>query len=159
MQNSPVPVVMVRHPDKRQKKMQKRMKDPNRKGYSTILDQSGSIDYKASMSDHTVLEASETEAEAVAKAIGLSSRLGNWKGFKKEGSEAGSTKSEGEEGDESEPETPSPTGAVFVEGPGIEDMPNYASGPEEESEGLEPPGVDEDNDLPGSHFTEQVKAP
>ena len=137
MQNSPVPVVMVRHPEKRRKKMQKRMNNPNRRGYSAILDQSAMSHQKTEMSSREIIQASETEAEAVAKAIGLSGRLGRRKESWKEGSEAESGKSEGEEGDESEPDTPSPTGQVYVEGTGIEDMPNYVGDPDSSSEGVE----------------------
>lgn len=83
--------MVVRHPDKRQKKMDKRKNDPNRKGYAAILDKSASIPESVSttMRGGKIIEAEAGEAEAVAKALGLSSKLANWKGIglKKDGSE------------------------------------------------------------------------
>lgn len=88
-QNSPVPVVVVRHPDKRQKKMNKRQNDPKRKGYATILDKSASIpgSVHTSLKGGKIIEAEAGEAKAVAKALGLTSNLASWRGFgfKKEG--------------------------------------------------------------------------
>ena len=138
MQNSPVPVVMVRHPEKRRKKMQKRMNDPKRRGYSAILDQSASTSRGSPLARHNIIETSDIEAEAVAKAIGLSSKLENPKASRKEGSEAGSVKSDAEEGDESEPDPSSPTGVAFVEDSGIEIMPNYVGEPDDEADSAEP---------------------
>lgn len=122
MQNSPVPVVMVRDPEKRRKKMQKRLKDPTRRGYSAILDQSASVD----QAEQTALVESDHEADAVAKAIGLSSRLNNWRGFRKEESEVGGTKSDGEADDsESNSDSSEIVDVPYVEGDGIESMPNF----------------------------------
>lgn len=88
IQNSPVPVVVVRHPDKRRKKMNKRKNDPNRKGYATILNKSASIpgSEHSTLKGGKIIEAEAGEAEAVAKALGLSSNLASRKvfGFKKE---------------------------------------------------------------------------
>ena len=173
-QNSPVPVVVVRHPDKRQKKMNKRKNNPNRKGYATILDKSASIPG----SEHTIMkggkiiEAEAGEAEAVAKALGLTSNLASWKGFgfrrdggeiltlsegniapsvkddKSEQSAAKNDKEEDKEGngedeedDEDEDEDgedeensgrESPTGVMYAESGGIENMPNYVGGGEDD---------------------------
>ena len=83
-QNSPVPVVVVRHPDKRRKKMDKRKNDPNRKGYAAILNKSASLpgsEPTTTMKGGKIIEAEAGEAEAVAKALGLKSNLANWIGF------------------------------------------------------------------------------
>ena len=78
LQNSPVPVIVVRPSAKREKKKQKRLADPKRKNYVTILEQSGIIGSQALTADDKskLVEAdgevaSEAEAHAVAKAIGL----------------------------------------------------------------------------------------
>ena len=93
MQNSPVPVVVVRPEDKRKKKKNKRLADSRRQGYSSIMRQSnaGAGSSGALESQPSAGEASETEATAVAKAIGLNEgAFGDWKGFdKKEGGDDG----------------------------------------------------------------------
>ena len=162
-QNSPVPVVVVRHPDKRQKKMDKRKNDPNRKGYAAILNKSASLpgsEPTTTMKGGKIIEAEAGEAEAVAKALGLTSNLANWKGFgfKKDDTgivtvvEGGTTpaanaeenkqkergnindqKEEEEEGQDDESEdsgNESPTGAMYTESGGIETMPNFVGEPD-----------------------------
>lgn len=163
LQNSPIPVVVVRPQHLRQQKMEKRLADPNRQGYSAILEQSNVVGSKAfeNLVGHGVVEASDHEAEAVAKAIGLPGHFGKWKGFKMgegpdssgyEGDEsegatfsmAASTKS----GIESEDDSPSPTGPMIIEST-FEDMPNEnpgmgsanGSGEEESFEQVEGMGV------------------
>ncbi|KAL2048618.1 hypothetical protein N7G274_000530 [Stereocaulon virgatum] len=93
LQNSPVPVVVVRPEDKRKKKKSKRLADSRRQGYSSIMRQSnaGAGAGGALESQPSASEAGETEATAVAKAIGLNEgALGDWKGFdKKEGGDDG----------------------------------------------------------------------
>lgn len=87
LQNSPVPVVVVRPEDKRAKKKAKRLANPMRKGYSSILDNatvSGGGDFHA-LAKEAPGEADGEEAMAVAKAIGLNrGALGEWKGLERE---------------------------------------------------------------------------
>lgn len=87
MQNSPVPVIVVRPQHKRMKKMRKRQANP-KQGYVTVLNQSkqGASGAFETLTGQPVAEASEHEAEAVAKAIGLPGTFGNWRGFNREGS-------------------------------------------------------------------------
>ncbi|CAD6594290.1 MAG: hypothetical protein ASARMPREDX12_008592 [Alectoria sarmentosa] len=111
LQNSPVPVVVVRPEEKREKKKKKRLADPSRQNYSSILDQTYVYESLARQSGG---KASETEAAAVAKAIGLNKGFGAWKGFKKEdedGSPLTKTLS-GRSDVTSEAESPSPTGPL-----------------------------------------------
>ena len=76
----------MRPEDKRKKKKTKRLADSKRQGYNSILRQSnasgsgsGALDSQQSGG-----ETSETEATAVAKAIGLNEgAFGDWKGFDK----------------------------------------------------------------------------
>ena len=89
LQNSPVPVVVVRPQDKREKKKQKRLADPSRQTYSSILGQSGAsggsaFDTLASQPKGT---ATQNEAVAVAKAIGLKDSFHDWEGFNGESEE------------------------------------------------------------------------
>ena len=78
LQNSPVPVIVVRPTAKREKKKRKRRADPNRRTYMEILEKGGAtgsqvldkIDRDKS-TEQISAEASEKEAIAVAKAIGL----------------------------------------------------------------------------------------
>ncbi|KAI4211663.1 MAG: hypothetical protein LQ351_005566 [Letrouitia transgressa] len=90
LQNSPVPVVVVRPSAKRLRKKKKRLADDKRRGYQDVLELSGA---KGSQSlnksemdklvGETGGEASEQEAEAVAKAIGLSKSLASLPGLRK----------------------------------------------------------------------------
>lgn len=150
LQNSPVPVVVVRPKDKREKKKLKRSADLNRRGYSTILDQSDTTGSGAfeNLVGQSGGEASEHEAEAVAKAIGLPGAFGDWKGFTKEGSGVEDTQLEGNGSEHVKKdvtalyedgaplsrhasvksdytESPSPEGPLVIEGPDFEDMPNF----------------------------------
>ena len=116
LQNSPVPVVVVRPEEKREKKKKKRLADPSRQNYSSILDQtnaSGSGSFEGSI-QHSGGEASENEAAAVAKAIGLNEGFGAWKGFQKE-DEDGLTIT-------AEAESPGSTGPLMDDF-ALEDMP------------------------------------
>jgi nucleotide-binding universal stress UspA family protein len=78
LQNSPVPVIVVRPSAKREKKKRRRLKDPNRKGYVNMVEKGGGkpmlnrieTNMRVDASDP---EAGEKEALAVARAIGLSS--------------------------------------------------------------------------------------
>ncbi|KAH0547976.1 hypothetical protein GP486_008282 [Trichoglossum hirsutum] len=80
LQHSPVPVIVVRPTSKREKKKKKRQADPNRRGYLDILEKSAAESGKTghvlerSSGEGTTgeqLPASEEEALAVAKAVGL----------------------------------------------------------------------------------------
>ena len=85
LQNSPVPVIVVRPSAKREKKKRKRKADPARQAYMDILQRGGATGSHVldSVAPHSQAgsaseEANETEARAVAKAIGLpSSNLSN----------------------------------------------------------------------------------
>lgn len=127
LQNSPVPVIVVRPEEKRDKKKQKRLANPSRQTYSSILGQttasgSGAFDTLAGDSDG---DASENEAAAVAKAIGLRKGLGAWQGFKKENEDgtALAKVATGKSDATSEAESPSPTGPLVMD-EDIEDVPD-----------------------------------
>lgn len=122
LQNSPVPVVVVRPEEKREKKRKKRLADPSRQNYSSILDQTNVSSSGAfeSLVRQSAGKASEDEAAAVAKAIGLNEGFGVWKGFKKESEDGlGLTKTRSN----ATTESPSPTGPLQLEESVLEDVP------------------------------------
>ena len=126
LQNSPVPVVVVRPEEKREKKKRKRLANPSRQNYSSILGQtnasgSGAFEDLAHQSGG---EATENEAAAVAKAIGLDEGFGAWKGFKKEGEDDSPLMStvNGKSDATNEAESPSPTGPLMDDSL-LEDVP------------------------------------
>lgn len=126
LQNSPVPVVVVRPEEKREKKKKKRLADPSRQNYSSILDQtiaSGSGAFE-SLARQSGGEASENEAAAVAKAIGLNEGSGAWKGFKKDDGDGSPLIKivSGRSDATSEAESPSPTGPLVLDD-ALEDVP------------------------------------
>ena len=73
LQYSPVPVVVVRPSSKREKKKKKRLADPRRAKYDTILEQTQTLNL--SEDGNSVLgplpDATAQEAAAVAQAIGV----------------------------------------------------------------------------------------
>jgi hypothetical protein len=75
LQYSPIPVVVVRPTEKRNKKKNKRGADPSRQDYARILKDSGIDEHETDSGSHSVaLEISNTpdgEAHAVAAALGL----------------------------------------------------------------------------------------
>jgi hypothetical protein len=75
LQQSPIPVIVVRPSTKRMKKKKKRMADPSRRNYNTILEKARggySLDKIARNSIIGPLpSATDQEAAAVAKAIGV----------------------------------------------------------------------------------------
>jgi hypothetical protein len=75
LQSSPIPVIVVRPSTKRLKKKKKRMMDPTRKTYNHILEQTYGGHVLDKTNRHSVIgpvpEATDDEAAAVAKAIGL----------------------------------------------------------------------------------------
>ena len=128
LQNSPVPVVVVRPEEKREKKKRKRLADPSRQNYSSILGQtnasgSGAFEDLAHQSGG---EATENEAAAVAKAIGLNEGFSAWQGFQKDGEgedDSPLTSTVNEKSDTAnEAESPSPTGPL-VDDSLLEDVP------------------------------------
>ncbi|KAL9095994.1 MAG: hypothetical protein Q9163_006473 [Psora crenata] len=72
-QHSPVPVIIVRPHDVRLKHLRKRQDNPNRPGYLNVVQKAkdGGVGSLNVATTSPVLEASEDESEAVAKAIGL----------------------------------------------------------------------------------------
>ena len=74
LQHSPVPVIVVRPTSKRMKKKKKRQADTGRSLYSSMLEQAqvsgGSHLFDRADSSSISMEATEKEADAVAKAIG-----------------------------------------------------------------------------------------
>ena len=124
LQNSLVPVVVVRPEDKREKKKAKRLANPTRQGYSSILvnaTASGEgVSFDAVSRHQRAGEASDGEAQAVAKAIGLKERAtGSGDGM--EGaplSRTVSVKSEAATED-----SPSPTGPLVIDDEGLEEVP------------------------------------
>ena len=126
LQNSPVPVVVVRPEEKREKKKRKRLADPSRQNYSSILGRSnasgsGAFEDRAPQSGG---EATQNEAAAVAKAIGLNEGFDAWKGFKKEGEDDSPLTStvNGKSDATNEAESPSPTGPLMDDSL-LEDVP------------------------------------
>ena len=95
---------------------------PTRAVETTILDQtnvksSGAFE---SLVQQSAGKASEDEAAAVAKAIGLNEGFGVWKGFKKEGEDGlALTKTRSN----AITESPSPTGPLKLEESVLEDVP------------------------------------
>ena len=165
LQNSPVPVVVVRPEEKREKKKKKRLADPSRQHYSSILDQTnassnGAVEGVAQQSGG---EASQNEAAAVAKAIGLNEGFGAWRGFKKESEdESPLTTVSGRSDATSDGDSPSPTGPLMDDST-LEDVPETdglgisalgdvdqdweEAGDEERAEGKASEGLDPIQDL------------
>ncbi|OKL61967.1 hypothetical protein UA08_02565 [Talaromyces atroroseus] len=79
LQQSPIPVVVVRPSTKREKKKKKRLADPTRRSYGNILqisEQQGSgLFNKKVSSDTNVAKLPAEEAAAVAEAVGLPRRF------------------------------------------------------------------------------------
>jgi nucleotide-binding universal stress UspA family protein len=76
LQQSPIPVIVVRPSPKREKKKQKRLADPSRRSYTNILalsEQRGSglFDNSISTDGGSVANLPDEEAAAVAEAVGL----------------------------------------------------------------------------------------
>lgn len=129
LQNSPVPVIVVRPSKKRDKKKKRRLADPSRSGYKDILEKSKTLrkSERNKMVEHAGGEASEIEARAVAKAIGVPSDftgafggLGRKESSTAEGNGEGSPLRRVVSGRSDyttdEPESPSPTGALSPDG-------------------------------------------
>ena len=118
--------MVVRPEEKREKKKKKRLADPSRQKYSSILDQTNASGGGAfeGLAQKSGGEASENEAAAVAKAIGLNGGFNAWKGFKKEGEDGSplTTNVSGRSDAISEAESPSPTGPLMDDYT-LEDMP------------------------------------
>ena len=78
LQNSPIPVIVVRPSSKREKKKRKRKADPTRKAYTEMLGKTGEkgsnvfsrIETEKAPGEISA-EASQKEADAVARAIGI----------------------------------------------------------------------------------------
>ena len=157
LQNSPVPVVVVRPSAKREKKKRKRLADPNRKSYVGIMKESGASGSQVLNKDEMDKlvgpswgEASEHEALAVAEAIGLPGNTGAFAALRKERnpsrdeygeplSRVTSTRSDYT----SEPESPSPTGYLTPDPP----IPGELRSPEFEN--LESPAMSDEEDATG----------
>jgi hypothetical protein len=80
LQQSPIPVVVVRPSTKREKKKQKRLADPSRRSYGNILqlsEQRGSGLFSSPQvkRDTNVSKQPDEEAAAVAEAVGLPRRF------------------------------------------------------------------------------------
>ncbi|PGH27084.1 hypothetical protein AJ80_01270 [Polytolypa hystricis UAMH7299] len=77
LQQSPIPVIVVRPSSKREKKKQKRLADPSRRSYNQILRMSKSkgsqLFNRSSSADGSATKLPEEEAAAVAEAIGIAS--------------------------------------------------------------------------------------
>lgn len=140
---------MVRPSDKREKKKKKRLANPGRRTYQDMLDQSGSHMLDKSEREKVLRqpigEASESEAAAVAKAIGISSNTGLFAKFRKEKygveSEAGpllSRASNEKNVHAAREETPSPVGGLSPDEP----LPGEKRSPEFEK--LESPAMSDD---------------
>lgn len=151
LQNSPVPVIVVRPSDKREKKKKKRLADPSRRTYQDIIDQSGlagqqTLDKseREKVIRQSIGEASEREAAAVAEAIGASSNnTGLFAKFRNErrgDSEAAPLHrvSSGRSEYAAREETPSPVGGLSPDDP----LPGEKWSPEFEK--LDSPAMSDD---------------
>ena len=153
LQNSPVPVIVVRPSSKREKKKKKRRADPTRRAYMDILERSGA---KGSQvldkieTDSVLGDASENEALAVAKAIGMPSSFEDYKALRRSSdgdigdggslTQVNSAKSDYTSG----PESPSPTGGLSPDEALAEEMRSP------ESDTLDSPdGSDDEGDVEG----------
>lgn len=159
LQNSPVPVIVVRPSSKREKKKAKRRADPNRKSYMDILGRTGASGSQIfdmienEMPAGQTNEEAEKEAKAVAQAIGLPAEFPTFEGFPKpsDGTDPGegvplakatSMKSDYTSG----PESPSPTGGLSpdetfqgeMRSPELEDLgsPQLSEDEEERQKGM-----------------------
>ena len=79
LQHSPVPVIVVRPSSKRLKKKKKRQQESGRSLYSSMVDEASKAGgrhlHDKNATDHlTTVEATQQEADAVAKAIGAPKR-------------------------------------------------------------------------------------
>ena len=158
LQNSPVPIIVVRPSKKREKKKEKRRADPNRRSYMEIIEASGApkniLDRSEAekLAGRAELQAPAEEATAVAKAIGLATTSPTYVDFRRESNEDinegdALTKVASTKGDyTSGPESPSPNG-VFT------DMPSPADAQESptDSESDDHEDVSPGRDLFGSH--------
>ena len=166
LQNSPVPVVVVRPSAKREKKKRKRLADPSRKTYMGIMKEGGASGSQVLNKDEMDKlvgpsggEASEHEALAVAEAIGLPGNLGAFAAFRKE-----RNPSKDEDGEPlsrvtstrsdytSEPESPSPTGYLTPDPP----LPGEVRSPEFEA--LESPAISDEEDAAGEATEDRGKS-
>lgn len=145
--------MVVRPTAKREKKKKKRLADPTRRGYLNILEKSGANGSQMlDKSERDKLvgqsggEASESEAQAVANAIGLSGNVGVFAGFRKEarddsGSGEPLTKVASAKSDyTSGPDSPSPTGPLSPDN----SVPGDTRSPE--FEGLESPAMSDEEE-------------
>lgn len=75
LQQSPIPVIVVRPSAKREKKKKKRLADPSRRGYENILQMSekkgSGLFTLPNSTESSLLKTADAEAAAVAKAVGL----------------------------------------------------------------------------------------
>ena len=146
LQNSPVPVIVVRPTSKREKKKRKRRLDPTRRVYQEMLgSEKGSNVFNRIEADHSspgeiTPEASQKEADAVARAIGIPTEYSASTVLRRKGSRASEvgegaplTKTTSARSDyTSGPESPSPTGGLSPDmslmddsrSPELEDLPS-----------------------------------
>ncbi len=127
LQNSPVPVVVVRPEDKRAKKKAKRLANPTRRGYSSILDNanaSGGGDFHA-LATEAPGEADGEEAMAVAKAIGLDQgAFGERKGLESESEGAPLARMRSVKSDIGTEDSLSPDGPLVMDDAELEEVPD-----------------------------------
>lgn len=144
LQQSPIPVVVVRPSTKRMKKKKKRQEDPTRRNYDHILELSGAksglvLDKSSKHSPIGPLPgATEQEAEAVAQAVGVQQGPSS----ADEGAPLSRVVS-GRSDVSSGPESPSPTGplspdprSVVLKSPTLDniDSPSASEDSEQEDE-------------------------
>ena len=126
LQNSPVPVVVVRPKEQREKSKAKRMANSSKKqGYDTsVLD--NNVTNAAAGEGQNSAEGNEGEAAAVAKAIGLkheSPSAPRTTGKEREGEGAPLSRTVSAKSDVGTEESPSPTGPLVVDDDDLEDVP------------------------------------
>lgn len=164
LQYSPIPVVVVRPTEKREKKKKKRLNDPARQNYAQILQDNGQGIHEANVNpkdntyEPTMLpsKGADAEAHAVAEALELPAHFDpTIKPYKPGGTTAprrkNSTRSDATEASTPSPEDHSPDsrpnspGAV-MKSPGLEQLESPDASDAEES------GDDEFEVTPGTHF-------
>ncbi|KAE8385090.1 hypothetical protein ETB97_006721 [Aspergillus alliaceus] len=143
LQQSPIPVIVVRPSTKREKKKKKRLADPTRRGYNQILEMSerrGSNIFDASSSTDSHISKLPDEEAAVAAALGLPQSYAN--------SRSSLSMSERSSVSHDDHESPSPSGGS----PDISPSPAAGSPESTESESItdDEPGSQTKNAPEGS---------
>lgn len=166
LQYSPIPVVVVRPSEKREKKKQKRINDPNRRSYIQILQESGHGVHEATTSSHNSMyevamlppKGAEAEAHEVAVALELPAKFDpTLKPYRPEGllsmRRKSSTPSDTDVSNQSQSQSPNEGPVTVMESPKSTqlDSPDVSDADESEDEDDED-GGDEFETTSGHHL-------